>query len=402
MITALISTYHPGEKTWTLDPELRRLAYCCSVAGDTRCLREWLVTLRRRGAEFDLADTRRLRVSGKREKDMKVLHRWIFTALAVFALCRVANAEPVRIRLAWIAPISNWGSLLLEKKELARHLGQSYLLEPIRYSGSSPMINALANGELEIADLAFSTLPIAIQNAGLDDLRVVASELEDGVPGFYSQEYMVRTDGSIKSVEDLKDRVVASLAAGTAIDVGIRAMLRRHGLENQRDYTMVETPLPAMRSMLGERKVDLIAAVPPFSFDPELRRIARTLFVHREVSGETQLLMWTARKRFIEKNRAAMVDFMEDSLRITRWFLNPANHQEVMEICGRITKQPPESYDWVFTERDYYRDPNMQPELGALQKNVDLVKDLGMFKGDVDVGKYADLSMLQEAIARLK
>jgi NitT/TauT family transport system substrate-binding protein len=112
--------------------------------------------------------------------------------------------------------------------------------------------------------------------------------------------------------------------------------------------------------------------------------------------------MWTARKGFIENNRAAMVDLMEDSLRITRWFLNPANHQEVMEICGRITKQQPERYDWVFTERDYYRDPNMLPELGALQKNVDLVKDLGMFKGDVEVSKYTDLSILEEAIARLK
>jgi sulfonate transport system substrate-binding protein len=333
---------------------------------------------------------------------MQVLQRWLFTVLMVFALCNATNAEPVKIRLAWIAPISNWGSILLEKKELARHLGQSYLLEPVRYSGTSPMINALANGELEIADLAFSTLPIAIRNAGLDDLRIIAGELQDGVPGFYSQEYMVRIDGPIKTVEDLKDKVVGSLAAGSAIDIGIRAMLRRHGLESQRDYTMVETPLPAMRSMLGEKKVDLIAAVPPFSFDPELRSIARPLFFHREVSGETQLLMWTARKAFIDNNRAAMVDLMEDSLRVTRWFLDPANHQEVMEICGRITKQPPERYDWVFTERDYYRDPNMLPELSALQKNVDLVKDLGLFKDDVEVSKYADLSMLREAIARLK
>jgi sulfonate transport system substrate-binding protein len=213
---------------------------------------------------------------------------------------------------------------------------------------------------------------------------------------------MVRIDGPIKTVEDLKDKVIASLPAGSAIDIGIRAMLRRHGLENQRDYTMVETPLPAMRSMLGEKKVDLIAAVPPFSFDPELRTMARPLFFHREVSGETQLLMWTARKGFIDKNRAAMVDLMEDSLRITHWFIDPANHQAVMEICGRITKQPPERYDWVFSAQDYYRDPNMLPELSALQKNVDLVKDLGLFKDDVDVSNYADLSILQEAIARLK
>jgi len=34
------------------------------------------------------------------------------------------GAEPVKIRMSWIAPISNWGSLLLEKKELAQHLGK--------------------------------------------------------------------------------------------------------------------------------------------------------------------------------------------------------------------------------------------------------------------------------------
>ena len=65
------------------------------------------------------------------------------------------SAEPVKIRVSWIAPISNWGSLLLEKKELAQHLGKSYVLEPVRYVGTPQMITALANGELEIANLAF-------------------------------------------------------------------------------------------------------------------------------------------------------------------------------------------------------------------------------------------------------
>ena len=46
------------------------------------------------------------------------------------------SAEPVKIRMSWIAPISNWGSLLLEKKELAQHLGKSYVLEPVRYVGT--------------------------------------------------------------------------------------------------------------------------------------------------------------------------------------------------------------------------------------------------------------------------
>src|SRR6516225_2722469 len=83
------------------------------------------------------------------------------------------SAEPVKIRVSWIAPITNWAPMLAEKKELAQHLGKSYLLEPVRYVGTPQMITALANGELEVANLAFSTLPIAIQNAGLEDLRVI-------------------------------------------------------------------------------------------------------------------------------------------------------------------------------------------------------------------------------------
>jgi NitT/TauT family transport system substrate-binding protein len=56
------------------------------------------------------------------------------------------------------------------------------------------------------------------------------------------------------------------------------------------------------------------------------------LFYNRDVVGVMQLLAWTARQSFLDKNRAAMVDFMQDTLRITRWFLDPANHSEVMAI----------------------------------------------------------------------
>src|SRR5262245_30578795 len=124
--------------------------------------------------------------------------RILLTSLAIamsLATGAASAAEPVKIRVSWIAPITNWAPMLQEKKELARHLGKSYVLEPVRYAGTPQMITALANGELEIANLAFSTLPIAIQNAGLSDLRVIADELQDGVEGYFSQEYVVLADG---------------------------------------------------------------------------------------------------------------------------------------------------------------------------------------------------------------
>ena len=87
-----------------------------------------------------------------------------------------SRAEPVTIRLAWVTPVATWGSILLEKKDLAKHLGQSYVLEPVRFQGTPLMITAIANGELEIANLAYSTFALALQNARMDDLRVIADE----------------------------------------------------------------------------------------------------------------------------------------------------------------------------------------------------------------------------------
>src|ERR1700757_1947352 len=125
----------------------------------------------------------------------------------LLAATGAANADPLKIRTGWVAP-GNWFSIWLQKKDLAKHFGQSYVMEPVHYVGTPPMVTALATNEVDIANLAFSTLGIAIQNAGLSDLRIVADEFQDGVPGYYSQEYMVLKDSPIQKVEDLKGKVV--------------------------------------------------------------------------------------------------------------------------------------------------------------------------------------------------
>ena len=328
--------------------------------------------------------------------------RHVLAGLCVIAFAGAAQAEPLKIRGSWVAPVSNWGSIWLEKKDLATHFGQSYVFESSRYAGTPPMITAMANNELEIGDLAYSTLPIAIENAGMDDIRVVADEFQDGFPGYRVDDYQVLADGPIQKVEDLKGKVIATNAMGSGVDVALRAMLRKHGLEANRDYTVVEAPFPGMRAMLAEKKVDLIPTVLPFALDPELKKIARPLFNLTDAIGVSQFAMWAMRNPFIDKNHAAIVDFMEDTMRIERWYLDRKNHDAVAAIASRITKQPPERFGWLFTKADYYRAPDMRPDLVALQKNVDMTKDLGFVKKSFDVKSHSDLSLVEEAAKRLK
>jgi len=326
----------------------------------------------------------------------------MLATVCALALAGVAHADPLKIRGAWVAPVANWASIWLAKKDLARHFGQSYVFEPTHFAGTPPMVTAIANNEVEIGDLAFSTLPIAISNAGLDDIRVIADEFADGTPGHRDDTYDVLANGSIKKIEDLKGKVVATNAIGSGVDVAMRAMLRKHGLEANRDYTIVEAPFPAMRAMLAEKKVDLIPAVLPFALDPELQKIARPLFTVHDAIGVSQFIVWTARKPFIDAHRAALVDFIEDTMRIERWYLDPKNHDAAAAIASQLTKQPPERFGWLFTKQDYYRNPDMVPNLDALQKNVDMTKNLGFVNASFDVKAHSDLSLVEEAAKRLQ
>lgn len=322
-------------------------------------------------------------------------------AMAV-AATGVARAEPLLIRNSYVVPVSDWEPMMVEKKELAKHWGKSYVMEAVRYQGTPPMITALANGELEIANLAYSTLGIAIDNAGISDLRVISDGFRDGVPGYFSNQFFVRKDSGIKKIEDLKGKVLATNVVGSGVDIAMKAGLKKHGLIDKRDFTVIEAPFPTAPAILNDKKADLVTGVMPFALNPMLNQIGFPLYDQTVGMGTTQFTLWTARKSWIDKNRAALVDYFEDMIRIVHWYLDPKNHDEAMKIAGKLLKQPPERFTWLYTKKDYYRDPNLMPDLAALQRNVDTAVDVGVIKTSVDVKKHADLSLIEEAAKRLK
>jgi NitT/TauT family transport system substrate-binding protein len=56
----------------------------------------------------------------------------------------------------------------------------------------------------------------------------------------------------------------------------------------------------------------------------------------------------------------------------------------------------------MYTKNDLYRDPDLIPDLDALQRSVDVQQSLGFLKDKIDIKKYADLSFVQEAKKRMK
>jgi sulfonate transport system substrate-binding protein len=327
----------------------------------------------------------------------------IATAILAMAAATIAQAaEPIKIRASYVVPMVNWASMVASKKDLARHWGKSYVLEATRFQGTPPMITALANNELDVVDLAYSTLGLAIENAGLDDLRVIGDEFQDGAPGYFSNRFIVRKNSGINKIEDLKGKVLAVNAIGSGLDIAMRAALKKHGLQDKRDYTVIEAPFPAMAAMLKEKKADLVSAVMPFALNPVFKQDGKILFDQTAGLGRSEFSVLVVRKAFIEKHRAALVDLMEDAIRILRWYQDPRNHDEAAKIASKVLKVPPERLGWLYTKQDEYRDPNGKPDLEALQRNINTAAELGFLKSPFDVKKHSDLSIVEEAANRLK
>ena len=191
-------------------------------------------------------------------------------ALGALATIGAAKADPVKLRIAWIVPAGDAPLALLGRPGIAQHQDKSYALEFSHFTSTPAMITAIASGQVDLVPFAYSSFALAVENAKLNDLRIIADCFRDGVSGYYSTEFMVLNDSPIKKVEDLKGKVLTSNAAGSAVDIALREMLKKHGLQDKKDYSLIESAFPNMKAELLDHKVDLITGVTPFSQDPQL------------------------------------------------------------------------------------------------------------------------------------
>jgi len=330
--------------------------------------------------------------------------RVLAAAAALFAASQAARAADLpTIRLGWVIAPGSTAALLMMKPDAAVHRDKSYKFEPMHFVSTAVELTPFASNQVDIIDMSYAAIGSAIENAHLSDLRIVADEVQNGIHGHENGSgFLVLKDGPIKDFPDLKGKAIAVLTLGSAVDMQARIMLRRHGLEDKRDYNLIEAQFANMKNLLIEGKAAMVAIAPPFAFDPELRAASRMFFTETDAMGPTQLLSLAARQPYIDANRAVLVDFFEDMIRTVRWFTDPKNHEAAIELASVMTKQPPAQLQRLFTTEDNFRDPNAEPNLDALQHTLDLQHEMGMQKNPIDIKKYADLSLVHEAAQRLK
>ena len=310
------------------------------------------------------------------------------------------KAEPVTLRIGYdVIPI-HIIPVIFRMPQFLKHYGKSYTIKFYRFKGSPLQVQALAADQIDIAALAFSTFATSISNAHLP-IKGIADLAQDGP--WYSQNFGVLKDSPIKTVKDLKGKVLAVNAFGGATDMAVRTILVKNGLTPDKDARIIEGSFGAMAAMVRGHKIDVGAFPAPFWAAAEKRGDLRSLFTSADALGVQQFLLYAAKADFIKTHHDVLVDYYEDYLRGLKAVVDPANREAVLKVMAEASGAPMARFkDWALLKgKDYYHDPNGRINVKALQNNIDSLHDLGLLKQTLDVAPYIDNSLVDEARKRM-
>jgi NitT/TauT family transport system substrate-binding protein len=325
------------------------------------------------------------------------------TLAAALALSS-AGAEPLKIRADWAVIPGQFAPLIPTVPQYApglyKHYGKSYTVEATRMAGGGATLTALAANQTDLSTLSPQSLVLGVVEAKID-LRVIGLQISTEVPGYLQTYFWVR-GSEIKRIEELKGKTIGISARGSNVDAAQRMVMAKHGLVEPRDYAVVEIRFPAQLPSLEAKRIDAAVLVPPFNYMAEKNADLKPLFGVGDAFGPVETLMWMARADWVAKNRAALVDFFEDNIRMRRWMFDPKTRLDAIRQVSDATKIPVEAYaSWVYTAKDYYYHPEALVDVERLQKNVNSMKEGGIVPAAIDVRPYVDLSLVKEAAARL-
>src|SRR5919205_1384919 len=159
--------------------------------------------------------------------------------LILAALCSVlafnAIAQPVptiRFGRGFAAEEQVW--LMSVRKDLTPNQGKKYELKQILFQANPERFQAFLAGELD-AGTAPGLAVIFARAQGMEMKLVASVCMEAAGKEWFSTTYMVKDDGPVKTVKDLKGGTIGVVGYKTATDLWARAGLINAGLVPDED-----------------------------------------------------------------------------------------------------------------------------------------------------------------------
>jgi ABC-type nitrate/sulfonate/bicarbonate transport system substrate-binding protein len=321
-----------------------------------------------------------------------MMNRILVATLLVSALASAAKAQDVpTIRVGWTIPAEEAKYWMMRRPEKFPNLGKGYKIEWSQFQGTSPMSQALIAGALDCATQG--VLPIAQGMAsGTFQTYVVAQHVGEK-PGSFSVYWAVKDDSPIKKVEDLKGKTVGISIIGGGTQGPFNLMLRRHGIDPDKDIKLAEVSFSLSEDALRQGRVDSTNMNQPFAARAEAKGGIRKLFALEEALPNIVHIVEACRKDFVDKNPELAKQYVRDITAGLKMAL--ANRDETMKVVSEITKAPIAVLDsYLLKANDFAREPGAAPNFAGIQAMFDVYTDNKMIDKKLDAQVLKHLSVV--------
>lgn len=311
--------------------------------------------------------------------------------LMLFSVTAAAQTPPtIRFGRGFAAEENVW--LMSVRKDLTPNQGKAYELKQILFQANPERFQAFLAGELD-GGTAPGLAVIFARAQGVDMKLVASICLEAHGAHTFTTTYMVKDDGPIKSVKDLKGGTIAVVGIKTATDLWARAGLINAGLVPDRDTKVVPMGFPAIGDAVRSGKVSAGTFVEPFYSAEVAKGGLRKLFTAVDAVGyEHELLDIFFGEKFLKAHPEAVRAFLADYVAVTKYYLaNTAQAKADLHKAGFV-RTPLEAYQ---KNADWKREPSGRLNVESLKKLSTFMLDkLQWLEKPVNVDEMIDQSYL--------
>ncbi len=225
-------------------------------------------------------------------------------------------------------------------------------------------------------DFAPSTAPDLIKAVvgGIDVVAVAGQAIE--TKDNPSTHLIVRNDSAIRSIQDLKGKVVATPALGAIIHVSLLHSLKKNGIDPA-SIRAVEVPFPNMADQLKAGNVDAVEVLEPFAgqlLAAGNRSLGDPLL---SVGDEVLYPFWISQGKWAESHRG-VIEAWVASLEQAKEFID-ANPSEARAVLAKYTRLPAPvvekipfpTYRFSLRSQDFAIWVAVLKDLGQIAKSVD-------------------------------
>jgi ABC-type nitrate/sulfonate/bicarbonate transport system substrate-binding protein len=328
------------------------------------------------------------------------MNRFGITLRAAAAVCLTAIAaghagvasgqQPVTFRLGYGGAAEEPMWLLVAKPDLARSYGKAYRLDPIRFTGSDKRAQAFEAGAIDLSVGAANGVIFAAAEGVTG--KLIASISRESTRGF-STAFYAKENSAIKTVPDLKGKVVGINGFSTSGHLWLKAALNKHGLA-ETDVKITPVPFAAMQEALDAGKIDLGMFPQPFAALAERQMKVRKIFDAKYgMPFDEELTVVVGKDAFLKSNAAAVRALLEDLKAAMQFYLDKPREARQLLIDARMVRVNADVY---MTMQDYYRDPTLRVDADALERMQEFQVKAGFQAKTANVRSLVDLGYLPQ------